>query len=669
MCKVKFINDNIYIAYSTLTDEYNISEGALKVWSTRNIGERIYSNNRAYISYDSIPAPTRKKLPTKEELIAKYHATQHDEVTERFFLRMEYAHNKGFVKYRDLYRNLGVKFDEITSYAQHHAVWEIVLDLHKQDRKPKLRNIWEAYCRLYQDRFAYNRMNYAINKAKTEGIENLLIYKCQGTEKKYNALYDKWILDALSSGKAYSQHQIHTFVGDLCQQYNYEAPSLSWVKRKCKELEPVVYASRYGNDKEQYGKLPYKGILRAEQANDQWQIDGWRLPFYMKDYKNLTLFWVLDACTGKIVGYEIAETEQTETILKGLEEAVSSTNCLPFEIVSDNHSFNKTKEAEYFKDNIKKLGTTWTVSENPRHKSFVERSFKSFGEKFCKQEYGYIGEGIRTRNKNGRTSQEMMDKCTKADTFLTQEQITLIAIKCVEAYNNEIGKDGKSRIQRYAESPAANAIQINKADYLRLFIRETEVTIRRGQANITRGSIQYEYQLTAAQYQILNDKKVRVRYESFDEIYLFDMETDEFIDTVKRKQYAHGALANQTEEDTKQYFQHKGRLNGIKSNKKKSQVEIARQAENIDPYAAYAMNAKLTPKNIVEEYEANGHLREEAERRGIDLGTVTNMKVASEVKTYDPEPDKKTVKRKEHPFSVTEKERQEFKIEDYIIED
>lgn len=668
MDNIKVVNNYLYLSCSLLREEYKISIKTIECWKRRQIGKRLIHQGNVYIAYDTIPAPTRAKLPSKEDLLSRMKAAEHDAVTERYYRRMENAYLKGFIKYRDIYRNAGVEFDDIIKYAQHHAVWAVILEIHKEQARPKLRNIWEAYCRIYPGKYAYNRMNPCINQCKTGGIESLLIKKYHTIrEKKYNPVYDKWVLDALSSGKAYAKAEIHRLVCSLCKERNYPEPSLGWVKYKCRELEPLVNASRYGADNDTYKKLPYKGIIRAEHANDQWQIDGWRLPFYMNGYKTLTLFWVLDAHSGKAIGYEIAPTEHTETILKGLEDAVSNAGCLPFEILSDNHSFNKTEEAGYFKDAVSKLGTTWTVSENPRYKSLVERSFKTFGEMFCKKQYGYIGEGIRTRNKNGRTSQELLDRYTKAETFLTEEQIKLIAINCIEEYNNRKGKDGKTRNERYAES--AKAIEIDKTDYLRLFIRETEITIRRGQVDLQRGGIKYEYALTAEQFKTLNDKKVRVRYESFDEVYLFDLETDEFIGTVKRKEYAHGALANQTEDDTKQFFKHKGRLSGIKSDRKKSQIEIARLAESIDPEAAYAMNAKLTPKNIIEEFETNGRLRAEAERRGINLSEVTNIKTFSEVRTYNPEPKGKKTKSKEHPFSVSEKEKAAFNINDYLIED
>ena len=127
---------------------------------------------------------------------------------------------------------------------------------------------------------------------------------------------------------------------------------------------PLVCGLRNGNDEWIYNELPYAGIARASAPGGQWQIDGWRLPFYMDGFKTLTIFAVLDAHSGKVVGYHVDRTENSETILKGLENAVNNTGTLPQEIVSDNHSFNQTKEADSLKEALERLGCKWTVTQN-----------------------------------------------------------------------------------------------------------------------------------------------------------------------------------------------------------------------------------------------------------------------------------------------------------------
>lgn len=661
----------VYLSYSRLV-QYGVNQNSIDNWVKRNQVIIKKENNRAFVLYDSIPAPTRTKLPSRETLERLYKESQIDQLTQKYFREMEYAQNRNFPVHMELYKQMGVKFDKLAAYAKKHAVWEVILSYYSEDGVVHdLRELHRAYCMLYPNHYVYHAMCAAIKKACENGIENILVKQSGGkTWSKFDAVVDAWVMQALSSGKKYSRSKIHKLVCELCEETGREKPSLTTIKNKVKELLPLINEGRTGKDSNFYNKLPYQGIIKAQNPNDCWQLDGWRLPFYMKDFGTLTLFWVLDACSGKVVGYHIAKTENTETILKGVEDAVTNTGCLPFEILSDNHSFNQTSEAKYFKENINKLGCTWNVSQNPRRKALVERSFKTLGEQLCKDEYGYIGEGLLTKNPDGRPSQELIDRYTRSGGWLTEEQIKLIAIKLVDAYNNRVDKEGKTPIIRYKENKPANTIKIDKLDCLRLFVRESEYTVRRGQINIERAGVVYEFQLNKEQFLSLNDKKVRVRYSDFEEIYLFDIETDEAIGCVPRKQYAHGAMINQTEEDKQKYFNHKGRLNGIQNGIKQRQIDILKRAEAIDPDAAYRMNAKLTPKSKFEEFKQNGQLLKEAERHGINIDTVPDIPVFCESNVVDLEKERQRKdKRREQPITVTQEEIDNFKLSDYILED
>lgn len=671
MNEIKINRGEIYLSYDYLINS-GISRKTIEFWSIRNQSIVIYDNNYAYVLYDSIPSPTRAKLPSRETLERLYKDSQIDQLTQKYFREMEYAQNRNFPNHMELYKEMGVKFDDRAAYAKKHAVWEVILSYYAEDGLVHdLRELHKAYCMLYPNHYVYHAFSTAIKRARKNGIENILVKKSGGERtKKFDAVIDAWIMQALSSGKKYSSPKITKIIDELCQETGRISPSGSTIKKRIEKLTPLVNEGRTGKDSHFYNKLPYQGIEKALHPNDQWQLDGWRLPFYMKDFGTLTLFWVLDACSGKVIGYHIAKTENTETILKGVEEAVTNTGCLPFEILSDNHSFNKTSEAKYFKENIGKLGCTWNVSQNPRRKALVERSFKTLGEQLCKDEYGYIGEGLLTKNPDGRPSQELIDKYTRSGGWLTEEQIKLIAIKLIDAYNNRADKEGKTPVVKYKEHKQADAIKVDKLDCLRLFVRESEYTVRRGQINIERAGVVYEFQLNKEQYLSLNDKKVRVRYSDFEEIYLFDIETDEAIGSVPRKQYAHGAMINQTEEDKQKYFNHKGRLNGIKNGTKQRQIDILKRAEAIDPDAAYRMNAKLTPKSDFEEFKQNRELRRRAEKMGINIDTVPDIPVFCESNVIDLEKEcQKKDKRREQPITVTQEEIDNFKLSDYVFED
>lgn len=662
--------EGIYLSYDWLTQQ-KVSIKTINHWVERRQATIKKVGGNAFVLYDSIPALTRSKLPSKEALLTQLALEQEQEDVDICTGRLMYAKERHFPQYRDMYQQMGLSPEKVTEYAKHHAVWATIVELHEE--RYGLRNLWKAYCKLYPERYVYHTMNRCINTCKNEGIECLLIRKKRDGIKIYDARYEMWVMEKLSSGKKYTQKQVHKYLCKQCDLKGLAKPSFEWTKKTCVKLRSAVSVGRFGADECYYKELPYMGIIPAENPNDQWQCDGWRLPFYYYEngLKTLTLFWIIDACTGKVIGSYVDRSENTETILKGLENAVTTTKVLPFEIVSDNHSFQKTGEAKSFKENIAKIGTTWTVTSNPRYKGKVERSFRAFGDNCCKNEHGYIGQGIKTRIKEGRTSQELVDKYLKK--CLTPAQITLIAGRCIEEYNNTKGKDEKTPNERYDEAMKSketkhNSFPVTELDLACLFIRENKVTSRQGQISFERAGIQYEFEFTAKQNSLLNNKEFTVRYlDDKDELMLFNPETDEYIDTVKRKRYAHGALANQTDEDKKLFIKHKGRQSGILAHKKRAQVDIIKRAMEIDPEAAYAMNPRMTPKSTFEEYKENGILADFACRHGINIDNVPELPSFSECNIIDLEKEyQRKDKRREQPVTATQEEIDNFDLDKYL---
>ncbi|WP_456101004.1 integrase catalytic domain-containing protein [Phocaeicola plebeius] len=632
---------DLYISYKWLINK-GISRKTIEFWRERNISVVKKDGISAYVLYDSIPAPTRAKLPSKEAIIKEFERQKDEDSIDYFYEILSKAKDENFPLYRDVYSK-HFNDERVVEYSQKHAVIEEILTIRyeykEEGTRCPSRDVWKAYCKIYPDDYVYEYFLNVMKKAEDEGIERILIKQNVPAKRKFDARYTKMVIDCLSSKKRYNQPQIFDKICKACEKKGWEKPSLSWVKLKIKE-QYMVGGSRDGKNYEFYNRRPYMGLLKAQNANSQWQIDGWRLPFYMKGFETLSIFWVIDSYSGKVLGSFIDSSENTETILKGIESAVKETGVLPFEIVSDNHSFNQTKEAEDFKGKLSRIGVTWTVSMNPRHKSKVERSFRTFGDNFCKDEYGYTGQGIKSRMKNGRPSQEYIDKAVKNP--LTREQIILIAGRCIEAYNNTIGTDGKSPNMRYDEavndeSRRKKSFKMSELDLISLFIRRSEATARRGQITIERGGVKYEYLMNAKQYYKLNNCKYGIRYASFDEIYLYDIDTDKYIDCLKRKKYAHGALADQTEEDIELINRHSGRLRGIENAIKQEQERIYKEAVSIDPDAAYVMNPLLTPKSDFEEYRRNGNLIKFADRHGIRPEDVPEIKVECEKETSEPE--------------------------------
>lgn len=659
----------LYLSYEWIINQ-GISRNSIDNWVKRGQVIVTKRDGQAFVYYESIPAPTRAKLPSKESIIRMQQKERDERYVQGMYERLLPAKENMYPTYRDIYLKYNLSPEKVLEYSQKHAVLEEVLTIKDECLEEKcrfpLRDVWQAFCKIYPNWYVYEAFCLAIKRCINEGIERLLIKKYVPAVKKFDARYEKMILDCMSSQKRYNQPQIYKKICKACDTKGWEKPSLSWVKTTFRRLEIQCYSLRNGASDFHYNQKPYMGLIPAQNANSQWQIDGWRLPFYMKGWLTLSLFWVIDVYSGKVLGTFIDSSENTETILRGLENAVSTTKVLPFEIVSDNHSFNQTKEADHLKTALERIGVHWTVSMNPRRKSQVERSFRTFGDDFCKDEYGYMGQGVKSKMKSGRPTQEMIDKAVKNP--LTREQIVLIAGRCIEEYNNAKGKDGKSPNERYQEavndtSRIKKSFNVTEMEAAQLFIRRSEAKASRGQIVIGRGGTKYAFELNSKQHNRLNNKTFGIRYVTFDEIYLFDLKTDEYIDTVQRKKYAHSALSDQTEEDTKLMYKHKGRLNGIDNEARKERDRIHREAINIDPDAAYVMNPLLTPKATFEEYKSNGALADFAARHGIRPEDVPNIPVYCEKNTTEPE-DKKRKKKAESPL-LTEKKVDLSRFNDY----
>ena len=580
-------------------------------------------------------APNRKPTGIRAFIRANYA----DQIRER----MRLAFSRGHMERREEYKKRGATDKKALYYAGVHGllleaveimreynegckggctklVYEIFSDISKPTRPNKTKAV------------SYSRFTHIVKDIKNGAdVYDIVADRRGGNNYHWETpVLRKWLKDLMMSGKAYSVPYMHKEIESQCKERGFRVPSISWVKDNYYQIMPCVEQFRYGKDKHHYNTMPYAGLIQAQHPDSQWQIDGWQLPFYMEGFKKLTLFVVKDACTRVIRGYSIGATENTDMILEALENAARTSGVLPREIVSDNHSFNKTKEAANLRDELEKWGCTWTITQNPRHKSIIERDFNTFGNQYCKPMPGYISEGVLSRRENGRTSQDLRDKYQRAGHWLTEEQIKLIAIKCVHDWNNQ-EHDGKQSRMAVYEAGESVGIDIQYYEAVALFVRATEATVRRGQINIERGGVLHEYQMNAADIAKYNGKKVTVRFSDYSQIFVFDNETDEYICMLSPKKHAHAALYEQTETDHNILMGQKSRLKGVLSAFEKQREGIDTAAASVAPGAAYDMNPKLMPKDLREDFMSKGTLALEAERLRIDVYTVPAYPDISEV--------------------------------------
>ena len=660
---------DIYLTYDQLS-LLGISDNLIWQWRFQERVEFLKIGDVDYVGYTSIPQATKNKLDF--QVVQWLYDNQHRQsgnLYESILIHMYNAYNYGFTTYLDVYRKMGYSDNEAKKYAKEHAVWRYFISTF-YSANGSLHPIKEgvkAYNTVLNRNYSWETFRKKISKARNNGISSIIIIKkSTGRPKIFGNQYEYMIYQLASDAKAFSCADVYRKVCSICEEMGMQAPKERTVNNIFREAlrNTEVYAHRYGVDKMCNDILSYASLAHAQYANDQWQTDGWTMPFYYRDpvdkrLKTMCLFAVMDAHSKRIVGYYVAESENTETILNGLEDAVRKTGELPFEIVSDNHSFNQTKIADNFKESLEGMGVTWTVSSNPRYKQALERSFRTYGECYAKQQYGYTGQGIRSISPDARISQELFDKYMKAGYLLTKDQIKAIAIYCVDMWNNGLASEEKSPNQLYEESERPNSIKLGDwrrcSHFFDLFTRDmSEITVRNGQINIVRAGHKYEYQLTSDQAYRFNNKPVTAKYVDLTEgVYIYDSSTGDPVGYVKLKEKAHGALANRTEEDAAIL----GKTSSInKAWVRKSREKLLNLRESADSKLVELVNQRTTPKNVIQDMKENSMYAAEFARLGGNIQTTPDLPVFNE--GYDTE--KLSRQRDESPFH--KKERSEIDL-------
>ena len=660
---------DIYLTYDQLS-LLGISDNLIWQWRFQERVEFLKIGDVDYVGYMSIPQATKSKLDFQVvQWLYDHQHRQSGYLYESILIHMYNAYNYGFTTYLDVYRKMGYSDNEAKKYAKEHAVWRYFISTF-YSANGSLHPIKEgvkAYNTVLNKNYSWETFRKKISKARNNGISSIIIVKkSTGRPKIFGNQYEYMIYQLASDAKAFSCADVYRKVCSICEEMGMQAPKERTVNNIFKEAlrNTEVYAHRYGVDKMCNDILSYASLEHAQSANDQWQMDGWTMPFYYRDpvdkrLKTMCLFAVMDAHSKRIVGYYVAESENTETILNGLEDAVRKTGELPFEIVSDNHSFNQTKIADNFKESLESMGVTWTISSNPRYKQALERSFRTYGECYAKQQYGYTGQGIRSISPDARISQELFDKYMKAGYLLTKDQIKAIAIYCVDMWNNGLASEEKSPNQLYEESERPNSIKLGDwrrcSHFFDLFTRDmSEITVRNGQINIVRAGHKYEYQLTSDQAYRFNNKPVTVKYIDLTEgVYIYDSSTGDPVGYVKLKEKAHGALANRTEKDAAIL----GKTSSInKAWARKSREKLLNLRESADSRLVELVNQRTTPKNVIQDMKENSMYAAEFARLGGNIQTTPDLPVFNE--GYDTE--KLSKQTDESPFH--KKERSEIDL-------
>ena len=310
-----------------------VSENTIKKWCNRKIVICKKDSNHTCILYDTIPTPTRKKLPDKAMLLYDFEQEQAGGLQQHFFRELSEAYNApGSGHWRnEILKAHGtfeqIKFGEkVNEFAKKAAVFERILSIYG-GKRGELEALHKAYLQLFPGNFSMkNRFCMAIKQAKEKGILPVAVNgSCLNRGKViYGEEHRSIAFEYLSDPKGYDSTVAYDLFVSDCEHNGIDTPCFKWFWTYRKNNLNRINRGRLGETQFQAKNGIRRKIIPALYIGDQWQIDGWKIPLWgkklnekgkMEDFVSHILFTVVDAHSRKIIGYHIAESENTEMIL------------------------------------------------------------------------------------------------------------------------------------------------------------------------------------------------------------------------------------------------------------------------------------------------------------------------------------------------------------------
>lgn len=568
---------HLFLSYVFLKNN-SISIKTIEKWKSRKSSAVIRCGGLAYIDYDAIPFPTRKKLDSKasiiaqidiEEKAAKYEAKE----KANFFIDAQISEvfqnaiERESVRYNRIYeQHFTGNRKKILAYGIEHAICVACVELNSQKPKIKLRDLHRVYSKLpykwvIQD---YSRFTIGFKRWQQEGFN--LVHPLKGKVSN-NANASRLTDFAKARIEEYYKHpnqytfeMVHKLVRLECERQNVTVVSLSTVKTYLNKPENKNRLSYYRNP--QYYSRVVAPITRRKgirHSGDLYYGDGSPLQLFCWNREQtakirLNLFVVMDVASGKIVGMDLAESEDRYNVMSALKMAFDLEKIAPFEYKYDNASATKTEEYIALKEAMLLKGClfTPTTKGNPKEKAQVERFFNTFQTKYQRMIDGFIGEGIKSKRDNGRISPDFLKKAQSKDNLYTYESACKIVAQLVSIYNADKRRSKPSPNDMFAKSPKTTAVKLDTTDIALLFWSHKTIKVSKSEIVTTIRHNDYIFDVfdhaTALK---LAGKQVKMYYDENDlsSVQLFDLE-GKYVCECRQKVRVHEGAAGRTKENT-----------------------------------------------------------------------------------------------------------------------
>jgi len=553
------------------------------------------------ISYKSIPKTTidKYKLPSVDELKDRIRLERSLEQDGQKQLTLEFAQgrlqdcinhavNEDFVNYCKVYDKRFPAYKDrpkVLIYAKTHSVLQCCVDL-----KPgyTIAELHTAYLITPGIKITLkNQLKFGQRLKEWQTSPIQLIHKAKGRPKeeirKMSTWHIAWIRELYAHPNKLSNKIIWQMLTDECIKQGKTLISLGSVEKYLAKPE-VKNTLSISRDKEYYRRVvqPFTRRKAPLFAADLYYADGSPLQFISLNEAQdkevrLNLFVVIDVKSKKIVGFDIAESEDKYNWLAAFKMAFDMQKLLPYEVMYDNASATKTPEFKALKEALLLKGCTLnpTTKGEPKQKADVERWFETFQSKYQRCIDGFVGEGIRSKRQNGRVDAEHLALVRKTKGVYTMDETVELVTNLIAAYNAEKNTRNVSPNEIFAEADRPNATTIDSADIALLFNHSRKLKVSNSEIKLTIRHCEYYYEVYQHDLGLkLDGTTVMVYYDETDlsGVHICDLDGN-YLCYCKQKVEFYKAKANQTEADVQQIIK--------QSSHNEAKKKVAKQINNV----------------------------------------------------------------------------------------
>lgn len=512
------------------------------------------NSKRVWIKYLTLTPDLfrRFKLPNHEELVQMESESTITKTKKFIQTRLEFAYEYGYKLFMKHYIGTYYGREIITSYARTHCLFSSCLEMKQYNIE--IKDIFKVYLE-YQDlQFQTENLKSFYNKLKLYEVQGhrIFIHKSYGESRgarKLTAKHISKIEELYKDKRQLSGRDIHLKINQWAIENGYSKVSLSTIKKVLADAHLQNRCKPYRNGEAWKKNLfdPFTLRIRPQDNGTLWEIDGSKLQIpYLNDGKPsfLNYFVVMDVHSGKIIGYSLDKSENAHMVLNAMEMAVFNCNYLPLEILMDHGSSFTHNKFKSFEEQISLFGTQVRkhLPGNAKDKGHIERFVSTFQTTICKNVEGYIGEGVKSKQEEGRPDENQIHNFLKPKNLRSRQELESLFGELIEEYNNLKINDKKSPNTKYEIAKLDKyASNVSKNDMALMFWhRISDYQIKNSMVLITEGSFRkntFQYVIEEDEWRLkLNFTKILVCYTKEDRsfIKLFDENENHILDVKRR---------------------------------------------------------------------------------------------------------------------------------------